>query len=341
MGTTDLAKHLSNFFGKYLPGERAASPNTILSYRDTFVLLISYMKTQKQISAEKLCLDNLSKSVIVDFLNWLQDERGNSNSTRNYRMAAIHAFFSYMQYEMPDRLNQWQEILSIKVKKTEKKSINYLTIDGIKLLLEQIDTGNRQGRRDLALLALMYDSGARVQEIIDLKPVSLRLDKPSVVKLFGKGRKARIVPLQDEQVALLKEYLQENSLNKPEMNESPLFFNSRGEKLTRSGVTYILNHYVENARKINPQLMPDKISPHSIRHSKAMHLLQAGVNLVYIRDVLGHVSIQTTEIYARADSSQKREALEKAYIDVIPEQNKTNSWKQNEPLLLWLKNLGK
>jgi site-specific recombinase XerD len=147
--------------------------------------------------------------------------------------------------------------------------------------------------------------------------------------------------LQDEQVTLLKEYLQENMLDKPEMNESPLFFNNRGEKLTRPGVAYILNHYVENARKINPQLIPDKISPHYLRHSKAMHLLHAGVNLVFIRDVLGHASIQTTEIYARADSKQKREALEKAYVDIIPEQDNIKSWKQNESLLTWLKELGK
>ena len=341
METTDYAKHLSNYFLKYLPGERAASHNTILSYRDTFVLFLGYMKTKKEIPAEKLCLANITKPVIVEFLNWLQDERKSSNSTRNYRLAAFHSFFSYLQYEIPEKINQWQEILSIKVKRTDKKSICYLTLDGIKLLFEQIDTTHRQGRRDLALLTLMYDTGARVQEIIDLSPTDLRLENPAIVKLFGKGRKERIVPLQEEPVKILIAYMSENQLDKQENNKQPLFFNNRGEKLTRSGITYILNHYIENARKCNPKLIPNRISPHSIRHSKAMHLLQAGVNLIYIRDILGHITIQTTEIYARADSKQKREALEKAYIDVIPEKNKSGSWENNETLLNWLKNMDK
>jgi len=214
-------------------------------------------------------------------------------------------------------------------------------LDGIKLLFEQIDTSKKQGRRDLALLTLMYDTGARVQEIIDLSPSALRLENPAIVKLFGKGRKERIVPLQEEPVKILKAYLSENQLDRPENNRRPLFFNNRGEKFTRLGIGYILNHYVENARKYNPQLIPNRISPHSIRHSKSMHLLQAGVNLVYIRDLLGHVSIQTTEIYARADSKQKREALEKAYADVILVKHREGSWEKDEALLHWLKNLEK
>jgi len=341
METTDFAKHLSDYLSKYLPGERAASRNTILSYRDTFILFIGYMKTQKGITAEKLYLENITKSIVVEFLNRLQDKRKSSNATGNYRMAAIHSFFCYLQYEVPEKINQWQEILSIKVKRTDKKSIGYLTLDGIKLLLEQIDTTNRQGRRDLALLSLMYDTGARVQEIIDLSPSVLRMENPAIVKLFGKGRKERIVPLQREQVKILSEYIIENKLDRPENNTSPLFPNNRGEKFTRSGIAYILNHYVKNARKYNPHLIPDRISPHTLRHSKAMHLLQAGVNLIYIRDLLGHVTIQTTEIYARADSKQKREALEKAYEDVIPEKYKTGSWEKDENLLMWLKNLDK
>jgi site-specific recombinase XerD len=341
METTDFAKHLSNYLSKYLPAERAASRNTILSYRDTFILFIGYMKTQKGIAAEKLYLANITKPVVVEFLNWLQEKRKSSNATRNYRMAAIHSFFSYLQYEMPEKINQWQEILSIKVKRIDRKSISYLTLDGVKLLLEQIDTANRQGRRDLALLSLMYDTGARVQEIIDLSPSALRLENPAIVKLFGKGRKERIVPLQGEQVKILTAYITENQLDRTENNTSPLFSNNRGEKLTRSGITYILNHYVENARKYNPQLLPNRISPHTLRHSKAMHLLQAGVNLIYIRDLLGHVTIKTTEIYARADSKQKREALEKAYADIIPKKICTGSWEKNETLLFWLKNLDK
>ncbi len=246
-----------------------------------------------------------------------------------------------MQYENPERMYEWQKILSIKVKRHEKRSINYLSADGIKLLLEQPDLSTRNGRRNLALLALMYDSGARVQEIIDLTPSSVRLDNPSIVKLLGKGRKARIVPLQEEQTVFLKEYMQENHLLEPYASQYPLFSNSRKEKLTRAGVTYILNIYVVLARKVNQVVIPKAISCHSLRHSKVMHLLQAGVNLVYIRDFLGHVSVQTTDVYARADSKQKREAFEKAYVDLNPNTVKTKSWEKDSNLLEWLKNLKK
>ena len=341
METTDFAKYLSAFLTSYLVGERNYSPNTILAYKDTFVQFITFMKEQKNIEVQKLTLERITKDVVIDFLNWIQENRHCSNATRNYRLAALRSFFSYMQYENPERMYEWQKIRSIKVKKHEKQSINYLTVEGIKLLLEQPDLSTRNGRRNLALLALMYDSGARVQEIIDLTPSSVRLDNPSIVKLFGKGRKARIVPLQEEQTVFLKEYMQENHLLEPYANQYPLFSNSKREKLTRAGMTYILHTYANLARKINPGIIPEKISCHSIRHSKAFHLLQAGVNLVYIRDLLGHVSVQTTDVYARADSKQKREAFEKAYVDLNPNKTKIKSWEKDGNLLEWLKNLQK
>jgi len=207
--------------------------------------------------------------------------------------------------------------------------------------LEQIPTNTKQGRRDLSLISFLYDSGARVQELIDLTPASLNLNKPYYVTLFGKGRKKRIVPLQDQQVALLQCYMEENGLNKTSHNQRPLFANNRGGEFTNRGITYTLTQYVNNARKRNPELIPDRISPHCLRHSKAMHLLQAGVNLIYIRDILGHVSIQTTEIYARADSKQKREALKAAYINIIPAVKYEGAWEKDSQLKIWLKGLGK
>jgi len=339
METTDFAKHLTNFLTKYLAGERNASPNTICSYRDTFVQLIFFMKKIKGVDAQHLTLDALSRETIVDFLDWVQLQRKCGNATRNYRLAAIHSFFRYLQYECPEQLYQWQRVLSINVKKHQKKNIEYLTLEGIKLIFAQIDASTAKGRRHLAMLALMYDSGARVQELIDLTPSSIRLEPPYIIKIVGKGRKERIVPMQNEQVDLLKTYMKENKLLEPHHNQHPLFFNCWGNKLTRSGVNYILKSYADIARKLNTALIPETISCHVLRHSKAMHLLQAGVNLVYIRDILGHVSIQTTDIYARADSKQKREALEKAYVDLIPESDKEKSWENNSSLLEWLKNL--
>ncbi len=338
---TDFAKYLTKYFSEYLAGERGASSNTIRAYSNTFTQLLIFMNEQEHITADRLLFSHLTKKAVLCFLDWLQNSRQCGNATRNQRLAALHSFFTYMQYEDTQRISQWQEILSIKVKRQEKRSVNYLSIDGIKFLLEQIPTNSRIGRRNLALISLLYDSGARVQEIIDLVPVSLHLNKPYCITLFGKGSKKRVVPLQDEQVKLLMTYMEENNLLQAAYNQQPLFANNRGGKLTNAGVTYIINAYANNARTLKPELIPDKISPHTFRHSKAMHLLQAGVNLVYIRDILGHVSIQTTEIYARADSKQKRKALEAAYVSVIPSLSTEPSWEKDSQLKSWLKNLSK
>lgn len=339
---TDFAKYLTRFFTEYLVGERGVSTHTIRSYSDTFTLVLTYMDKVRHIAADRLTLSHFYRETVLDFLDWLQKERKCANTTRNQRLAALHSFFKYMQYEDAKHLEQWQNILSIRVKRPEKRSsVNYLNVEGVKFLLEQIPVNTKEGRRNLALLALLYDSGARVNEIIDLSPSSLNLNKPCYITLLGKGNKKRIVPLQNEQVRLLVSYMKENHLDNPAYNQRPLFTNNRGEKLTNSGVTYILNLYANNARILKPELIPEKISPHTLRHSKAMHLLQSGVNLVYIRDILGHVSIQTTEIYARADSKQKREALEAAYTNIIPVHANEGIWEKDSKLREWLKNFAK
>ena len=335
MKTADFSYYLTSFLKIYLPGEKGVSENTILSYRDTFILFLNFLKDSKNILAENITLEIITKDIIVDFLDWIENHRQCSLTTRNIRLAAIHSFFRYLQYQNPENLQEWQKILSIPVKKTEKKTINYLTLDGIKLLLEMPDQSLKSGQRNLTLLSLMYDTAARVQEIIDLTPSSVRFDKPYTVKLIGKGKKARIVPLMEPTAKILKRYMVANGLLKDYVNEYPLFFNSRKEKLTRAGVNYILKKYSKMAREKTSALMPEQISCHSLRHSKAMHLLQAGVNLVYIRDILGHSSVQVTEVYARADSKQKREAIEKAYTDVSPEEQP--KWQDNDKLLSWLK----
>ncbi|MGX5687415.1 site-specific integrase [Arcticibacter tournemirensis] len=334
MKPTDFSKYLSEFLRGYLAHERGASKNTISAYRDTFVLFIGYMKAQN-ISTARLTLETITQTRVIGFLDWLQAERKNANATRNVRLAAIHAFFSYIQYLHPEHLYECQKILSIPMKRKTSIPMNYLSIEGIKALLQQPDIYTVKGRRDLALLSLMYDTGARVQEIIDLTPSSLRLDILNTIRITGKGNKTRIIPMLEDQIRLLKPYLAEHDLTQPHNNGHPLFFNSRREKLTRAGVNHILTKYADMARKTHQAYLPEKMSCHVLRHSKAMHLLQAGVNLVYIRDILGHVSVQTTEVYARADSRAKREAIEKAYTSVAPQKDPV--WLSNENLLEWLK----
>ena len=335
MKPTNFSKYLTDFFKKYLTHEKGASTNTITSYRDTFVLFITFIERQKAIKLNKLDLNFITKEIIIEFLDWLQVERKCRTSTRNQRLAAIHSFFKYVQYQSPESLYECQKIMSIKIKKAMKPLINHLTVEGVKLLLEQPDIGTRRGRRDLALLSLMYDTGARVQEIIDLTPSALRFNKPYTIFITGKGGKSRIIPLLDEQVNILKQYMVERKLLEPNASQYPLFPNCNQQKFTRSGVSNLLLKYVKNARTRNAKLIPEKISCHSLRHSKAMHLLQAGINLVYIRDILGHVSVQTTEIYARADSKLKREALEKAYVNINPEKSDA-LWEDNTDLRCWL-----
>lgn len=335
MKTTDFAKYMTDFLSLYLVNEKGVSPNTIKGYRDTFVQLIDYASSVKGTKLEKLTLSALNKGLVTDFLDWLQKEKHCSTSTRNARLAAIRSYIKYVQYHHPDNLYEFQRILSIKSKKHEKGHLNYLGLEAVRLLLSMPDTSTKKGRRDLALLSLMYDTGCRVQEMADLRVQDVHLSEPYFVTILGKGSKIRQVPLLPEQMEILLIYIKENRLDRTECRPYPLFCNNRHERLTRGGITHILKKYVSMARRQNPEIIPDKICCHSIRHSKAMHLLQAGVNLIYIRDILGHVSIQTTEIYARADSKQKREAIEKAYKNVNPEVEPI--WEKDRDLLSWLK----
>ncbi len=294
----------------------------------------------KGINLQKIEISTFSRDLVEGFLNWLEMERGCSVSTRNQRLAAVHSFFKFMLLEEPTQLYLYQQILAIPQKRTAAPIINYLSKDGIQALLNAPGMNTSHGRRDTVLLSLMYDSAARSQEMADLRVSDLRLCMPAIVKLTGKGRKSRIVPLMKPTAELLEQYFRENGLDHPAKSTCPLFPNRSGNKLTRFGVRYILSKYVKQVQTSNPGLIPDVVSPHVIRHSKAMNLLQDGVDLVYIRDILGHSNIEVTEIYAKTDSLMKRKALEAAYEKgaVTPEMP---SWQKDSDLLAWLRNLGK
>ena len=338
MKPTDFAYHLTTYLSKYLPGKAGIRRNTILSYRDTFTLLLRFCSEEKAMAIEKITLKSMTKNLINEFLDWLEAQRGCAVSTRNQRLAAIHSYFRYLQIEEPGHMLMCQQILSISMKRTGRKVINYLTLDAIKIILEAPDTTCLMGRRDLVLLTLLYDAGARVQEIADLTVADVRLENPPTVKLTGKGNRSRLVPLMTPTAKLVEQYLSDHDLKHAEYYRHYMFQNQSRSKLTRAGIAYILHKHVETARMLHPELLPRKISPHCFRHSKAMHLLQAGVNLVYIRDFLGHVSIKTTEIYARADGLMKRSALEKAYK--LTSSSEMPVWQKNQALLEWLKELG-
>jgi site-specific recombinase XerD len=304
------------------------------------MLLLKYCKSQENVLPENMALDMLTRELVTSFLSWLESERNCSISTRNQRLTAIHSFCRFMQLEDVPRLHQYQQIISVPKKKGKKGTINYMSPEGIKLILEQPDVQKMAGRRDMVLLSLMYDTGSRVQEMADLTVGDIRIEMPSTVKITGKGNKTRIVPLMEPTAVLVKNYISDFGLSTPAKHSHPLFPNRSGAKFTRAGIKYILDKYVESARTERPSLLPDTISPHSFRHSKAMHLLHAGVNLVYIRDILGHADLKTTEIYARIDGEMKRKALEEAFTNNIPSDD-VPLWQQDGDLLNWLQSLGK
>ena len=316
MKPTDFARALSHYLGVYLPGQRNVSPNTIKSYRDTFKLFLIYCRDTQGVPVERLCLSHINESLVVGFLSWLEQERQNSIATHNQRLACIHGFYRYMQTEEPISLLEHQKILAIPMKKAPQPAVTHLTPDALRLILTQPDLKTLKGRRDLTLLSVLYDTGARVQELVDLKVRDVRLDHPPILTLTGKGRKTRHVPLMSNTENILRQYMTESRLLQNGKQDNPLFPNRQSSKLTPEGVTFILSKYASSARAVS-SIIPDKVTPHVFRHTKAMHLLQAGVSLVYIRDLLGHVDISTTDIYARTDTELKRKALERAYPDMI------------------------
>ncbi len=338
MKENDFPRHLTGFLSQYLPGQKNVSTHTIASYRDTFKLFLTFCEKERGLFPEKLTMQLISKEVVVGFLDWIEKERKSSISTRNQRLAALHSFFRYIQKEFPDNLYEMQKILSIPSKKKSKPMISYLTGDEMKILLEQPDASTRAGRRDLVLMAVLYDTAARVQELIDLKVKDIRLSNPAVITLHGKGQKTRQVPIMGKTKELLEKYVDERKLNRGIAElENLLFVNQKQQKLSRWGISYIINKYVKMARQNPAFTVGFPVTPHVFRHSKSMHLLQSGVYLVYIRDFLGHSDCSTTEVYAKADSEMKRKAIASVYHDLMPVG--LPNWEDDGSLMKWLNSL--
>lgn len=333
MSKDRFAYYFTKYFIDYLPNQRGSSQNTVCSYRDTFVLLFRYFDEECHIKSENLTYADFSTENIEGFLSWLENERGNGVSTRNQRLASIHSFFRYVQYKDPYGFESATDVLSVPFKRASHMPMNYMTLEEVKCLFSLPKQSDKAGLRDMAILVVLYETAARVQELIDLYPSSIQFSNPTVVTIHGKGEKTRLVPINRESSKILKRYMQ--VWNRVEPDE-PLFVNRKGEKLTRAGIQYIINKYISIAREQNPGFFSQKITNHSFRHSKAMHLLESGVNLIYIRDFLGHSSIVTTEIYAKTNPKIKEEQLMKNSKSL--ESRKRYTSKEKENLLSWLKN---
>ena len=336
MKNADLATHLTEFLGHYLPELKDASPNTISNYCDTFRIFLTFCQDVGGCSIEKMSVMDLDQDLIDRFLKWLETDRKNSKSTKNNRLAAIHSFVRYLQAREPKNLLNFQKILAIPLRTPKPKAVQPLSKEAVGLILRQPDTSSIQGRRDMTMLCFLYDTGARVSELCDLRIEDVRLEHPSSVRITGKGNRQRIVPIMPTTANNLKNYLAENHMLAPEKSHMPLFVNRVGKKFTRAGVTYILDKYVKAASKIDDSI-PEKITPHTLRHTKAMHLYEADQNLIHVRDFLGHADIKTTGIYARSSLEMKRKAQEKISDSPTPE---IPSWQKDKNTLDWLKHFG-
>jgi integrase/recombinase XerD len=327
---------LRAFLTHYLPVQRNASPNTISGYRYAFVLLLRYCEEVCKIPLERVCLEDLDPARVLGFLDHIENERGGCAQTRNHRLAALHCFFRYVQTQAPEHLAQCQRILAIPLQRMNHKDPTYLSSTALAALLAQPDRSTQRGRRDAVLLSVLYDTGARVQELIDLRVCDVHLAPPAQVRLTGKGRKTRVVPLMSNTARALGQYLRDERPDEPASAEARLFQNQWGESFSRWGIRYLIKRYADQARSTCSDL-PETITPHTLRHTKAMHLLQAGSPPIIIRDILGHAGIESTEVYARADMEMKRRALERA-PDVVKAPTR-RSWQREPDLLAWLRSL--
>lgn len=334
---TDFSYYLSKYFCHYLPGTKGASHNTVQTYTITFKLFCQYLQESQHMSRAKITLETISSSIVSDFLDWLEDIRECSVNTRNLRLNAIRSFLRYVAIEDPKYMYQCQQILSIPKKKDAKKVIDYLSIDGIQLLLDTPDKTCFTGRKHTLILMLIYATAARVSEITNVRISDYKYNGNNLIKLTGKGNKSRLVPLEPQVIKLMDRYLEElNGWHLTETNTDYIFKNHSQQKLTRQGITYIMKKYVALANRQDSSLVPLSISVHGLRHSRAVHWLQAGIDLIYIRDLLGHESVQTTEIYIRIDNDLKNKALKKVSSETYPDE-KEYRWQKDPELLEWLK----
>lgn len=311
MKQTLFMKQLSAYFGSFLPENQKRSPNTISSYSDSFRLLFQFLDEKKNIPHYLVDYKHFTPQLFDEFLLWMENERNYGAASKRSRMSALTSFLKYASRREMAALNACSAALNIGLPRIPSKSFPYFTVDEIRVLLNLPDPKTRLGGRDLVLLSLFYDSAARSQELCDLCVSDIKFGKPTKIKLYGKGNKAREVPISDEVAKLLRYHIEKNHLER----DKPLFSSQVKEKITPACLRNLTNKYVKMGKTKHPDLfLEKKYSPHSFRHSKSVHMLEAGTALVYIRNFLGHSSIQSTEIYLRISHQAVEKALENRKI---------------------------
>jgi len=329
--TAALPLLLRAFFHDWLVGQRNISRHTVMSYRDTWRLFLTFAAAQRKCTVAKLAMEQLTAVEVLAFLLHCEKDRGVSLGTRNCRLAALRSFFSYVASREPCLMAQCTEVLRIPTKRTPQRNVCYLEPSELEAILAQPDRNGIEGQRDHAFLAFLYNTGARIQEALDVCADAIRFESPAQVRVLGKGRKERVCPLWPETVQLLKALLK----RQPRPGNEPIFVNRYGKPLGPAGVRFKLRTYVAAATKQAPSLAGKKISPHSLRHTTAVHLVASGVDITVIRNLLGHSQLNTTNHYARANMDTKRKALEQ----LSQRPDKPPRWKRDSDLLAWLDSL--
>jgi len=335
---TALARTLRGFFIEHLPRVRGASPHTIRSYRDSLALLLRFLAERDNREVVTLELHQIDPDAVLGFLEHLERERRNSVATRNNRLAAIHAFARYVATRHPEHLELCQRLLAVPFKRARQPTVEYLEMEELCAMFQAPDRRTADGRRDHALLVTLFNTGARVQELLDIRPRDLQLVRPFQVLLHGKGRKERICPLWPQTVEVLGALVAEVGLH--ETSPERLFRNRHGKPLTRFGIRYLVQKYAREAASMAPTIARKHVHPHTFRHTTAVHLLQAGVDLVSISHWLGHASVETTNRYAVVDLEAKRAALAKADPgSSVAVDRALLAWRSDASILEWLESL--
>ena len=324
---------LHAFFHDWLIRQRNVSHHTVLSYRDSWRLFLRFVATRRQREVADLVFADLTGTEVLAFLDHIERERHRTVTTRNCRLAALRSFFSFVAEREPLAAGQCAEVLRVPVKRAPCRTITYLDPEEIAAILAQPDRTTLLGQRDHALFAFLYNTGARIDEALSLTPAALHLAAPTQVRLIGKGRKERICPLWPETAALLTALLK----REPRAETEPIYANRYGRPLRASGVRFRLRQYVSAAAKQHPRLLEKHVTPHTFRHTAAVHLVAAGVDVTVIQSWLGHVHLDTTFLYAQANVETKRKALEQVEGTARP--TRPPRWKRDPALLAWLDSL--
>jgi site-specific recombinase XerD len=337
---TDLGLELVRFFEEFLPGQRGLSPNTVRSYRDALVLWLKFTAADAGRAVERLQIRDLTAERVIAFLNHLAAARGNGIATRNARLGAIHVFARFLAGRRPEVLGTLQQVIALPYKRGAREApISYLERGEIEAMLQSIDRSTVLGRRDYALFALMFNTGARVQEALDLRRRDVRLEAPPQVRLHGKGNKVRLCPIWPVTAKLLDAHIHELQSSEGDPADALLFTNARGRPLTRFGVRYLLRRYVEAAAEQAPGMRDKSIHPHSLRHSTAIALLKSGVDFATISQWLGHAGLNTTMRYARADIDLKRQAIAQVFPDALAPPRGGRFQPDGRDLVGWLRRM--